>query len=81
MEDIVNYDYKFKKGERTVFPAHPMVKNWAFPESDESEAILCHYIAAVAEKNGLNQNDLQHLFPAILRMLRSDVTWAGQKPV
>ena len=80
MENIVNYDYKFKKGERTVFPAHKMVENWAFPESDESEAILCHHLAVVAEKNGLNTNELHHLFPAILRMLRSDVIWAGQKP-
>ena len=74
MKQVLNYRYN--KGERKVFPAHPMVKNWRFQEDEEEEAILINSIAKVAEKNGLNVNDLHHLFPAILRMLKSEINWS-----
>lgn len=73
--------YTHKKGKESIFPTHDMVKNWLFEEGQEEEAMLVNSLASVAEKNGLNQNDLQHLFPAILRMLRSDIEWANQKKI
>jgi hypothetical protein len=33
-------------------------------------------MAIVAEKNGLTANDLQHLFPAVLRMLKDTSAWS-----
>lgn len=74
---VLNFEYK--KGVQKVFPAHPMAKNWLFTEDEHAEATLANSLAVVAEKNGLSANDLHHLFPYILRMLRSDIEWAGQK--
>ena len=74
MEDILIY--KYEKGVRKVFPAHPLVKNWLFDESTEKEATLAHCMAAVAEKSGMTANDLQHIFPAVLRMLKNDSAWS-----
>lgn len=71
---ILNYNWR--KGAMEVFPAHPMVRNWLFDENTEEEAVLANSLAAVAEKSGLTANDLQHLFPAILRMLKNNSTWA-----
>ena len=56
-----------------------LVSNWTFEENEHAEALLAKYVGEVAEKNGLSANDLQHIYPAILRMLRSDIYWAGQK--
>jgi hypothetical protein len=74
MEQILNY--KYSKGEKTIFPANPLVENWSFREEQEDEATLCNAIAKVAEKNGFSPTDMHHLFPAILRMLRSKIEWA-----
>jgi len=74
MEEILKF--KYDKGVQSVFPAHPMVKNWLFTESEHDEATLANSIAIVAEKNGVSKNDLHHLFPAILRMLKSDIQWS-----
>lgn len=76
-EEILRF--KYEKGVQKVFPAHPMVKSWLFTEDEHAEATLANSLAIVAEKNGLSANDLHHLFPYILRMLRSDIPWAGQK--
>ena len=72
--DLLNY--RWIKGTKEVFPSHRMVENWLFTEDTEDEAILAHQLAVVAEKNGLNANDLQHLFPAVLRMLKSNINWS-----
>jgi hypothetical protein len=53
-----------------------MVQNWLFTEDNEDEAMLANQMAVVAEKNGLTVNDLQHLFPAVLRMLKSNSRWS-----
>ncbi|PSR54142.1 hypothetical protein AHMF7605_11735 [Adhaeribacter arboris] len=76
MEDqqIVNYNYK--KGVRTIRPANKLVQNWLFNDNEEEEAVLANYLGVVAEKNGLSANVLSHLFPAILRMLKSNSEWA-----
>lgn len=74
MEDVLRFEYE--KGVQKVYPANWMVKNWLFQEDEKDEATLAHAMAIVAEKNGMSSNDLQHLFPAVLRMLKSDVDWA-----
>jgi len=51
-----------------------MVSNWLFTEETEDEARLAHCMAAVAEKSGMSANDLMHLFPAVLRMLKNEST-------
>ena len=74
MEDVLRFEYE--KGVQKVYPANWMVKNWLFQEDEKDEATLAHAMAIVAEKNGMSSNDLQHLFPAVLRMLKSDIDWA-----
>lgn len=74
MEDVLRFEYE--KGVQKVYPANWMVKNWLFQEDEKDEATLAHAMAIVAEKNGMSSNDLQHLFPAVLRMLKSDINWA-----
>lgn len=74
MNDVLVF--KWKKGVKEVFPSHPMVKNWLFTEGTEDEALLAHQMAVVAEKNGMNANDLQHIFPAVLRMLKNNSEWS-----
>lgn len=76
MNDNQVLNYKWKKGVKEVFPAHKMVDNWLFTEHTEDEAMLAHSMAVVAEKSGLTANDLQHLFPAVLRMLKNDTAWS-----
>jgi len=58
-------------------PQHNLVKSWYFELHEEEEANLAHALALVAEKNGMDANDLMHLYPAILRMMKSDITWAS----
>ena len=71
---VLNYNYR--KGVKEVFPAHDMVKNWLFTEDTEYEANLANAMAMVAEKNGMDANDMQHLFPAVWRMLKNDSAWS-----
>ena len=74
MENVLRFEYE--KGVQTVYPAHPMVNNWVFTEDEHAEATLAHAMAVVAEKNGMGVNDLAHLFPALLRTLKSDIPWS-----
>lgn len=75
---IVDYQltYKYRKGVVEVFPPHPMVANWLFDENTKEEAMLANYMAVVAERSGMTVNDLQHLFPAVLRMLKNETVWS-----
>jgi hypothetical protein len=66
-------------------PEHQYVKSWIFPFDPnrpreeymaEREANLADAVARVAADNGLSSNDVQYLFPAILRMLKSTSKWA-----
>lgn len=75
MADMI-LNFKYNKGVRTVYPAHPMVSNWQFSDTEEEEAYLAHYMAVVAEKNGMTINDVMHVFPPILRILKSDIPWS-----
>jgi len=73
-EQVLNF--KWVKGKKQVFPAHAMVQNWLFTEDSEDEASLAHYMAKVAEKSDMTANDLQHIFPAVLRMLKNTSEWS-----
>ena len=68
--------FKWKSGVKEVFPAHYMVQNWRFTEETEDEAALAHHMAAIAEKSGMTANDLMHIFPAVLRMLKNNSVWS-----
>lgn len=70
------YRYNGSTDKENVFPNHQMVKNWAFTEDTQAEANLADAMAHVAEKSGMSVNDLQHLFPAVLRMLKNDSAWS-----
>ena len=74
MEDILKF--KYTKGVQAVFPENKLVSNWIFSESEHDEAALAHFMGKVAEKNGLSANDMSHLFPYVLRMLKSDIPWS-----
>ena len=74
-KDVLRYEYD--DSGRKVFPVHHFVKNWLFESNEEEEAMLAHQMAVVAEKNGMSANDMHHLYPAVLRMIKSDIPWAG----
>ena len=76
MDENQVLNYKWHKGVKEVFPANEMVKNWLFTEDTEKEATLANAMAIVAAKGGLTANDLQHIFPAVLRMLKNDTVWS-----
>lgn len=81
----------FGKNLSVYSPKHPSVKNCVFeynPSEDrkdtqyeseeqaEAEAELLDAMATVGALSGQNANDFQHLFPAVLRMLKSNSPWA-----
>ena len=65
--------------ELTTNTVHRFVASWGFEDDEHQEALLANAIAEVADKNGITANELHHIYPVILRMLRSDIYWAGQK--
>ena len=69
-------NYKWVKGEKQVFPTNRMVCNWLFTDETQEEAMLAHCMAEVAEKSGMTANDLQHIFSAVLRMLKNNSNWS-----
>ena len=74
MENILKF--KYDKGKQEVFPENNLVKNWLFDENEHDEAALAHFMGKIGEKNGLNANDMSHLFPYVLRMLKSEIPWS-----
>lgn len=74
MNDILKFEYR--KGERQIFPCHTFVKSFLFTDAEEEEAAFAHHLAVVAEKNGMSNNDVLELFPAIMRILKSKSEWA-----
>jgi len=75
MENVLNFEYN-KDGKLEVFPVNNLVRNWLFKENQKDEAILANSLAVVAEKNGMNANDLMHLYPYVLRMVKSKISWS-----
>ena len=65
--------------ELTTNTVHRFVASWGFEDDEHHEAVLANAIAEVADKNGITANELHHIYPVILRILRSDIYWAGQK--
>lgn len=68
---------KIRRGQVEIFPKHKFANNWLFSLEDEEEASLAHFVAVVGEKNGMTNNDVFQIFPAILRILKSKSIWAG----
>jgi len=50
-------------------------KNWVF--ETKKEADLADALAAIAEDTGISCNDLTHMFPLVLRMLKSKSQWSN----
>ncbi len=75
MEHVLQFKYTDKG--KLIYPANKLVKHWIFTEEEEKQAYLAHALGEVAEVNGVSTNDLAHLFPAILRMLKDKSEWAG----
>lgn len=76
MENKEVLKFTWKQGIKEVRPAHPMIENWLFTEDTEDEAMLAHQMSVVAEKSGMTSNDLIHIFPAVLRMLKNGTKWS-----
>ena len=53
-----------------------MTDRQLFSKDDDMECHLLDAVARVAQKNKIGVNELSYLFPAILRMLRSDINWS-----
>lgn len=68
-----------RSGEIAIrnFPLHSMVSHFEFEENQIEEAHLCDAIAHVAVKNGLSNNDVMHLFPVIMRILKDKSAWGS----
>jgi hypothetical protein len=50
--------------------------NWLFKADEVEEAQLAIHLAALGAKTGISMNDMQHIFPMILRMMKSNSGWA-----
>jgi len=48
--------------------------NWIF--ETENERDLADALAAIAEETGISANDLHHIFPLVLRMLKLNSQWS-----
>jgi len=73
--DNLNYTTTFKNGDANYSPVNKLNNNWLFVEGEEAEATLANAMAMVAEKNGITRNELMHMFPMVLRMLKSKSNW------
>lgn len=74
MKDFLIFDYNEDK--IVIRPTHKFVKHWNFNSKEKFEAYLAHFVGEIAEKNGLTKNDVMHIFPLVLRMLKSKSLWA-----
>lgn len=68
---------EYEKGKARIFPTEPMIDNWLFTEDTIDQAELANAMAKVAKRNGLDANDMHHLFPAVLRMLCDKTAWTN----
>lgn len=60
----------------TFSPNHEFIKYWRFPGDECLEANLANAIANVAEKNGMSNDETQKIIPVILRILKSESSFA-----
>ena len=67
----------FISGKKSsITPKNEMVKNWTFKISDSEEALVAFALGRLAEKTGMDKNELQHAFPTILRIMKSNSNWS-----
>lgn len=59
-----------------INPVHENAKNMAFDDGEEEEASLAHWVSVVGTKNGMSINDIFHVMPYILRMIKSNCQWS-----
>lgn len=77
----MEYNVKFSRKNgfgATVHPLFPDVQHFASigeTENEEKEMHLLDAIARIGIDNGMSVNDLIHIFPAILRMLKHNSEW------
>ena len=75
--NLVSTGVKYKG--KVCYPKHENVKNWQF-EADSSEEVcqanLANALASLAQFTGVSMNELQHIFPLILRIMKSKGQWA-----
>ena len=67
--------YKGKK----CYPKHENVNNWEFDPTISEEvcqANLANALACLGQFTGVDENQLSHLFPAILRMMKAKGKWS-----
>lgn len=80
------FSINYTKTTVEMFPEHQFISNWIFEvdkkcseeeyKKNEDDVHLANAMAKVAENNGMSANDMQHLFPAVLRMLKSNSAWS-----
>lgn len=51
--------------------------NWLFKADEVEEAQLAIHLAELGVKTGISMNEFHHLFPMILRIMKSKSNWAG----
>lgn len=54
----------------------PICGTWTFAHDEVEEAKLAMHLSELAEKTGISPNDFQHIFPMVLRMMKSKSEWA-----
>lgn len=74
MSDVTTY--KQSKWGLLISPVHENAKNMDFNAGEEEEASLAHWVSVVGTKNGMSINDIFHVMPYVLRMLKSDCQWS-----
>lgn len=75
---------KYVNRKTLASPEHKMIYNLVFEETENTTgeqavhlAELADALAYVAEGNGLTINDIVHLLPLVLRMLKVKHQWSG----
>ena len=67
--------YQYPLGQRkTVHASNVLVQHWSFDESDEDIVRLVKYMADLALKNGITEEQLKTIIPATLFMLNEKRT-------
>jgi hypothetical protein len=76
IKDLISNGLKYKK--TNCFPKHESVKNWQFEINPEEicQANLANALACLATVTGVNNNELQHIFPIVLRIMKSKGKWS-----
>ncbi len=74
-DDVTNAPYP-RLNDDGLSPTHPFVKSTRFTGATSfEEAKLVNAMAVLGEKNGMTNNDIQHLIAPVLRMLKTKSPW------